>query len=80
MVLTMAAVADNKKILLDSIDLNIDYRIQPGKKWLTSFNVRIDLGRGMTRRERTILFNSARLCEVSRILAGDKTFEYELIP
>ena len=76
----MAAVADNKKILLDTVEVKIDHRIQPGKKWLTSFNVRIDLGRGLTRRERTILLNSARFCEVTKLLAGEKTFEYELLP
>ena len=40
----------------------------------------IDLGRGLTKRERTILFNSARLCEVTKLLGGEKKFEYELVP
>ena len=76
----MAAVADHKNIRLDTVDVYIDYRIHPGKKWLTAFSVKIDLGRGLSRRERTILFNSARLCEVTKLLAGEKKFEYELVP
>jgi len=76
----MAAVADHKNIKLDSVDVHIGYRIHPGKKWLTAFTIKIDLGRGLTRRERTILFNSARLCEVTKLLGGEKKFEYALIP
>lgn len=78
--LTLAAVADNKKIRPDKIDVRIGYRIQPGRKWLTSFQIHVDLGNGLTPRERTILFNSARLCEVSKLLAGEKKFSYELTP
>ena len=76
----MAAVADHKRIQLDSVDVYIGHRIRPGRKWLTSFTIRIDLGPGLTRRERTILFNSARLCEVTKLLGGEKKFEYELMP
>jgi hypothetical protein len=76
----MAAVADHKKIKLDTADVHIGYRIHPGKKWLTAFTIQIDLGRGLTKRERTILFNSARLCEVAKLLGGEKKFEYELLP
>lgn len=76
----MAAVADHKNIKLETVDVHIGHRIQPGKKWLTTFTVKIDLGPGLTRRERTILFNSARLCEVTKLLGGEKKFTYELMP
>ena len=76
----MAAVADNKKIKLGTVDVRIDYQLHPGKEWRTSFNVRIDLGKGLSRRERTILFHSARLCEVTKLLKGEKNFAYELTP
>jgi hypothetical protein len=78
MVLTMAAVADNKKIKLDVADVQIDYAINPGKSWSTCFDIRIDLGKKLTPRERAILFNSARGCEVSKLLSGENKFKYEL--
>jgi hypothetical protein len=78
MVLTMAAVADNKKIRLDVVDVRISYDIQAGRSWSTSFDIRIDLGNKLTPRERTILFNSARGCEVSKLLSGENRFNYEL--
>ena len=74
----MAAVADHKKIELGTAEVRIDYRLHPGKEWLTSFSVRIDLGNGLTSREKRILFNSARLCEVTKLLSGEKKFTYEL--
>jgi len=79
MVLTMAAVADNKKINLDVVDVRICYEIQSGRSWSTCFDVRIDLGKKLTPRERTILFNSARGCEVSKLLSGENKFNYELV-
>jgi len=78
MVLTMAAVADNKKINPDVVDVRISYEIQAGRSWSTCFDVRIDLGKKLTPRERTILFNSARGCEVSKLLSGENRFQYEL--
>jgi hypothetical protein len=77
-VLTMAAVADNKKIKLDVVDVQISYEIQAGRSWSTCFDVRMDLGKKLTPRERAILFNSARWCEVSKLLSGENTFKYEL--
>ena len=74
----MAAVADHKKIKLETVDVGIAYQIRPGKKWLTSFKIKIDLGNGLAPREKTILFNSARLCEVTKLLSGEKKFTYEL--
>ena len=76
----MAAVADNKKIKLTTADVRIGYQIQPGQTWFTSFDIQVALCSGLTRRERTILFNSTRHCEVSKILGGEKKLDYELIP
>lgn len=78
MVLTMAAVADNKKIILDVVDVQIGYEIQAGRSWSTNFDIRIDLGKNLTPRERAILFNSARGCEVSKMLSGENRFKYKL--
>jgi hypothetical protein len=75
----MAAVADNKKIRLNGVDIQIAHQIQEGKPWVTSFKIKIDPGNNLTRREQTILFNSARLCEVHKLLIGEFTFDYELV-
>ena len=44
--------------------------------WQTTFIIRLDLGQGLTQRERVILFNSARNCEVYKLLTGAIHFEY----
>jgi uncharacterized OsmC-like protein len=49
-----------------------------GSPWRTSFDVQIDLGTGLTKRERVLLFNSARRCEVYKLLTGELHFEYKL--
>lgn len=77
MALTIAAVADHKNIRVEKIDIRIDYHIHRGNSWDTTFQVRIDLGTGLTRRERTILFNVARTCEVYRMLTGKITCDYQ---
>jgi hypothetical protein len=51
---------------------------QEGQPWKTHFEVQVDLGEGLTRRERVILFNSARRCEVNKLLTGELTFAYQL--
>ena len=76
--LTLSAVADRKKIQVEKIDVYIDYEINRHKHWSTAFNIRIDLGAGLTRREKTILFNVARTCEVYKMLTGDVSCNYNL--
>jgi hypothetical protein len=49
-----------------------------GIHWQTNFAVRVDLGPGLTRREQAILFNSARRCEVHKLLDGKIGMMYEL--
>lgn len=36
----------------------------------------MDLGSGLARRERAILFNSARHCDVHKLVTGDMSFDY----
>ena len=76
--LTISAVADCKGIVLDKIDVQVVGDTQQGRSDGIAFDVRIDLGNGLTSRERTILFNAARSCEVSKILASEIIFNYQL--
>jgi uncharacterized OsmC-like protein len=79
MALTIAAVAENKGIAPERIDVQIERESIERTPWRTFFSVQIDLGEGLTRRERTILLNSARRCEVYKLLNGEMTFDYRLI-
>ena len=58
--------------------MQIQRNTKEGQTWQTRFEVQVDLGEGLTRRERIILFNSARRCEVNKLLNGEMTFEYQL--
>ena len=77
--LTMAAVADNKQIDLGNAAVHIEHRISEGKPWVTEFCVYIDLVSSLTDREQKILFNSARLCEVHKMLSGEFTFKFQKV-
>ena len=76
--LTLAAVAADKGISPQTIDVQIRRQTDAGHTWRTRFAVQIDLGEGLTRRERIILYNSARHCEVNKLLTGDLSFQYTL--
>jgi len=78
MTLTIAAVAEHKHIRPEKIEVQIDYQIHPGTPLGTSFKIEIDLGTGLTHRQRTILFNVARTCEVYKMLTGEITCDYDL--
>jgi len=75
-VLTLSAVADHKGIALEKLEVKIGCRSENGVSQSTRFKIRIDADDGLTQRERAILFNSARNCEVSKILAGKINFDY----
>ena len=81
MVLTMAAVAANKGIVLDGLEVQVETCIEEeaGHQQRTTFVTAIDLGLGLTERERKILFNSARRCEVHKLLGGIIEFRENLI-
>ncbi len=79
MALTMAAVAANKGITLGRLAVSVESRTElAGRSAATHFFSRVELDKGLTAREQRILFNSARLCEVHKMLRGEITFEEEL--
>lgn len=47
---------------------------KPGSR----FTVRIDLGRGLAERDRTLLFHVAQHCHIHKLLLGDMDFRFEL--
>jgi uncharacterized OsmC-like protein len=80
MVLTMAAVAAKKGMALDKLEVQVETRVEEaGHRQRTTFVTAIDLGLGLTERERKILFNSARHCEVHKLLRGSIEFREILV-
>ena len=79
MALTMAAVAASKGIEAPNLRVEVSYDIrQNAGESEANFQSRVHLPQGLTRREQAILFNSARVCEVQKLLAGEMSFQYQL--
>ena len=79
MALTMAAVAANKGITLGRLAVSVESRTElADRSASTTFASRVELDGDLTARERRLLFNSARLCEVHKVLRGEITFEETL--
>jgi uncharacterized OsmC-like protein len=79
MVLTMAAVADSKGIVPSRLAASVEGRTEfRGRRTITRFSSHLHLGEGLTPRERRILYNSARYCEVHKMLQGEITFAESL--
>ena len=79
MVLTMAAVAVKKNIRVERLKARVETTVGENQPhWQSRFDVQIDLGSGLGERERIILFNSARRCEVYKLLSGEISFNYIL--
>lgn len=75
--LTVNAVAKNKGIALGDSDIHLDYVQQ--KIGGTRFQVVLKLDDQLTSRERKILYQSARICEVGKIIKGDVQIDYDLL-
>jgi uncharacterized OsmC-like protein len=75
-VLTLSAVADHKQITMEKCEVQVGCITANGTSPSTRFKIRIDLGDGLNQRERAILFNSARNCEVGKILTGTIDIEF----
>jgi uncharacterized OsmC-like protein len=80
-VLTLAAVAAHKRMVIDRLAVvtTFDLALTPGVGTRTSFASRIEVDGRLDERERTILLNSARRCDVHKILAGQMSFDDELV-
>jgi uncharacterized OsmC-like protein len=75
--LTIAAVAENKKIKLERLEVQIT-RNQMVRSDNELFSILIDLGDKLSQREKVLLFNAARTCEVHKLLAGKNEFSFLL--
>lgn len=79
MVLTMATVAANKGITPTRLVASVEgFTEFASRRASTRFTSKLELGEGLTSRERRILYNSARQCEVHKMLQGQITFEENL--
>ena len=79
MVLTMAAVADHKGIAITHLRAKVESHTHiSGREATSRFVTRLELDEGLTPREQRILYNSARNCEVHKMLRGEVVFEETL--
>jgi hypothetical protein len=79
MVLTMAAVAASKGIEITRLGATVQGVTEfVGLGANTRFVTNLDLGPGLSRREQAILYNSARQCEVHKMLRGQIEFQDSL--
>ena len=76
--LTLAAVADKKKIELGKLDVEIDHAVIKTNPFTSSYQIIINVGSELTSREQAILLNSAKSCHVHKILSGASSFKYEI--
>jgi uncharacterized OsmC-like protein len=80
MVLTIAAVAEHKGITVTRLAASVEGVTEfAGRRTSTRFCSEIDLGEGLTPREQRILYNSAKQCEVHKMLRGEITFNEHLV-
>lgn len=75
--LTLNAVAEHKGIDLGESDVRIDY--VHTKSGETRFLVDLKLDSRLSDRERKILFHSARICDVGKVLKSDVSIDYQLL-
>jgi len=79
MVLTLSAVAENKGIKVGAIEAYVKPQIEETREGMCArFISYIHIGERLTKREQTILLNSARHCEVHKLLSGKIEFEVTL--
>jgi putative redox protein len=77
--MTIAAVAEEKGIALEKIEVQVVRKTVVKDDWKTQYSIQIDLGKGLSKREQVLLYNAARTCEVGRMVSGEIKFEYQLI-
>lgn len=77
--MTIAAVAEEKGITPEKIEVQVASQTTVNDKWKTHFSIQIDLGKGLSKREQVLLYNAARTCEVGRMISGEVDFEYKLL-
>lgn len=75
--LTVNAVAKHKGIDIGDSDVCLDYC--KDNNGGTRFQVGLKLDGHLTSRERKILYQSARICEVGKIIKGDVQIDYDLL-
>jgi uncharacterized OsmC-like protein len=74
--LTLDAVAKNKGIALIDFEARLDCHTDGNGH--TAFQVALQLDADLSERERKILYRSAKLCEVGKLLKSDVAIDYRV--
>lgn len=63
---------------MDEIEVRVGRETHNNEENLSVFSVEIELPANLDDREKILLFNSARKCDVTKILKGEFQFQYQL--
>jgi len=63
---------------IENLEAQVQLHSSDGSKSITVLFVEIDIAGNLTDRERRILYNSARSCEISKILGDKVDIRYQL--
>jgi uncharacterized OsmC-like protein len=74
----VAAVAAEKKICLESLQTHVQLRSYDGDGGKKGFSIGIDIAGRLTERERRILANTAKRCEISKMLNDTVDIRYQI--
>lgn len=74
--LTVSAVAENKGIQLEKLEIKIEFDVVNMKDYDTRFQVSIDFGTDLDEKEHKMLLGAARACHVGKILKGAVAVDY----
>lgn len=77
--LTITAVAEFKKIGLEDVRVKIARLSDAKNNKRTNFDISIEFTGTFSDRETILLFNSARNCDVQKLLNGQLAFDYHLV-
>jgi len=63
---------------LDGIEVRVSREVQNTRENKSLYSVEIELPAYLDDREKILLFNSAKKCDVTKILKGEFQFQYQL--
>jgi uncharacterized OsmC-like protein len=74
----VAAVAANKEMHLKNIDVKVQFHSSEQNNMTTEFLIDIDIVGNLTEREQKIIYNTARSCEIGKMLNDRVNMMYEI--
>lgn len=61
---------------MEASSVQIQFLLNPEEQWESVFKIDIELDQSLTKREKSILMNIARSCEVMKMLSGEPDYTF----